>query len=206
MYIPITYKGRPSAYLHKENKFKNTFLRDGGHRLMKLISNSCNVDTPWEFPRGRKDPLGDESDMETAIREFTEETLIDNTKYKMLWHMKPYIETYTDFNVTYQNIYYYAEAIGIWEPELKFYNKQQIGEVSAIKWISKPDLIHIKLEDTTYKRLLKSFDKIIKKYRNGNKVHIRLDRCSVKLKDKLENKLEKKIEESKVVDNKLDNI
>jgi hypothetical protein len=157
-----------ASYLKKKNKFETSFLQDGGEKLRKLISKSCNVDTPWEFPKGRKDEKKCEGEIETAIREFYEETGISDNKYTMLWHIKPYIETYTDFGTTYQNIYYYADAIGIWEPEFKFYDKQQIAEVSDVKWISKNDLAHMKLEEITYKRLLNSFNKIISKYRRNN--------------------------------------
>lgn len=168
------YKKKPdsgdlSTYLKKKNKFEETFLKDGGKRLRKLMSYSVNVDTPWEFPKGRKDTQKREQDLDTAIREFTEETGINSEKYKILWHIIPYVETYMDFEVTYQNVYFYAQAVGVWEPELKFYDKEQIGEISDVKWISRADLRHIKLEALTYQRLLKSFDKIIKKYRKGTK-------------------------------------
>lgn len=163
------YKKKPDelqmqSYLRKEIKFKQTFLHN--NRLKRLMAASTNVDTPWEFPKGHKDEQKKEFDMDTAIREFTEETGINRDKIKVLWNMTPYVETYTDFGVTYQNIYYFAEAIGDWEPELRFYDKQQISEVCDVKWISKENLKHIKLEKVTYKRLLKSFDKIIKKYSN----------------------------------------
>lgn len=159
------------SYLKKKNKFEETFLRDSGLKLRKLVSNSCNVDTPWEFPKGRRDETKKEGDVETAIREFYEETGIKDSQYILLWHIKPYVETYTDFGTTYQNIYYFANAIDTWEPEFKFYDKQQISEVSAVRWISKHDLSHMKLEEITYKRLLNSFNKIITKYKNAKSIN-----------------------------------
>jgi len=89
-----------------------------------------------------------------------------------MWHLTPYIETYTDFGTTYQNIYYFASAIGIWEPEFKFYDKQQMSEIAAVKWISKSNLHTMKLDPSTYKRLINSFTKIIKKYKSHSGIYI----------------------------------
>jgi 8-oxo-dGTP pyrophosphatase MutT (NUDIX family) len=158
-----------TSYFKKKNKFESTFLQDSGEKLRKLLSHSNNVDTPWEFPKGRKEGVKEEN-IETAIREFYEETGVDDTQYRLLWHIKPYISSYTDFGTTYKNTYYYAEAIDKWEPIYKFYDKQQICEVSAVCWINKSDLQHMKLEEITFKRLVNSFKKIVKKYKN-TKIH-----------------------------------
>ncbi len=153
-----------SSYIKKKNKFESTFLHDSGNRLKSLISSSNNVDTPWEFPKGRQNK--EEEEIDTAMREFYEETGIDREKYSILWHIKPYIETYTDFGITYQNIYYYANAIGNWNPTYT-YHKSQLSEVSSIKWISLNILVHMNLDNITHNRLIKSFRKIIKKYKNN---------------------------------------
>jgi len=151
-----------NLYFRKKNKFEFTFLRDGGKKLRQLIANSRNVDTLWEFPKGRKNDIN-ESDVETAIREFREETGIDYSKYQILWHIKPFVETYTDFGITYQNTYFYAKAIGEWDAIYNFYDKYQISEVSDIKWITKNNLKFLNLDPKSYKRLYNRFLKIIKK-------------------------------------------
>jgi 8-oxo-dGTP pyrophosphatase MutT (NUDIX family) len=156
-----------SSYIKKKNKFESAFLQDSGKKLQTLIATSTNVETPWEYPKGRKNK-DDDTDIDTAIREFQEETGVESNKYNILWHLSPYVETYTDFGVIYQNIYYYATAIDIWNPTYTFSNKVQISEVSSIKWISLNQLIHMNLESTTYKRLLNSFSKILKKYKSNN--------------------------------------
>jgi 8-oxo-dGTP pyrophosphatase MutT (NUDIX family) len=153
-------------YIRKKNKFEVAFLHDGGQRLKKLISDSINVETIWEIPKGKRRETKEEADIDAAIREFTEETLIQSDHYRFLWRVKPYIETYADFGVTYQNIFYYAEAIGEWEPSIKFGNNQQISEVSAIRWCSKNDLNNMALEKTTYRRLINMFNKVGKKWKN----------------------------------------
>jgi 8-oxo-dGTP pyrophosphatase MutT (NUDIX family) len=155
-----------SSYLRKKNKFETTFLHDSGSRLKRLIANSSNVETEWEFPKGRKDNF-DESDIETGIREFNEETGIRDDQYKILWNIQPYIMSYIDFGTKYQNQYYYASAIGKWEPDYKFYNKYQVSEVSAVKWLTKTDLVHMKLENVVFQRLIRCFSKIIKKFKSS---------------------------------------
>lgn len=154
-------------YLSKKNKFERIFVSDGGKKIRRLIHNAKNASTPWEFPKGRKDN-DKEQDLDTAIREFEEETGISYSNYKILWHINPYIETYTDFGTTYRNTYYYAEAIGDWNPVYKFYDKKQVSEVADVRWVSKNDLKYMNLEKLTYNRMKKCFNKIIKKYKNAH--------------------------------------
>jgi 8-oxo-dGTP pyrophosphatase MutT (NUDIX family) len=168
VYMQGTHNQWASSYIRKKNKFESTFIQDGGKRLKRLIENSINVDTEWEFPKGRKNNAI-ESDISAAIREFKEETNIDDDKFKILWRVKSYVSTYDDFGTTYQNKYFYADAIGDWEPQYKFYNKQQISEVSAVRWISTNDLMHMNLEEVTFNRLVRCFKKVIKKYKNSTK-------------------------------------
>jgi 8-oxo-dGTP pyrophosphatase MutT (NUDIX family) len=165
-------------YYKKKTKFETNFLYDNGKKLRQLISESKNGDTQWEVPKGRKlenklnklenidfDKKYKEEDLNAAIREFTEETRISSNKYNILWHAIPYIETYSEFGITYQNIYYFASAIGEWEPSIKFSNNQQISEVASIKWCGKNDIKYMNLENIIYNRLKNMFDKLIKKYK-----------------------------------------
>lgn len=154
-----------SSYFKKKKKFESSFLLDTGEKLRELIANSTNTETPWEFPKGRRDESKDESEIAAAIREFYEETGISSDKFSILWHLTPYIETYTDFGITYQNIYYFASAIGTWEPMFKFCDKQQMSEIAAVKWISKENLRTMILEPISHRRLVNSFTKNIKKYK-----------------------------------------
>lgn len=153
-------------YMRKKTKFEASFLHDGGARLKKLISDTTNAETLWEIPKGRRQEESGEEYINAAIREFTEETTIQPKQYKLLLRIDPYIETYSDFGTTYQNIYYFAEAIDYWEPSIKFSDGAQISEVSAISWCSLTDIKNMKLDHATHSRLLKMFDKISKKYKN----------------------------------------
>jgi len=153
-------------YMRKKTKFEASFLQDGGVRLKRLISETVNAETLWEIPKGRRQENTNEGFINTAIREFSEETLIDPSKYQILWRIKPYVETYSDFGITYQNIYYYANAIDKWEPNILFSNGQQISEVSAVRWCSLTDINNMQLDPFTHKRLVNMFKKIKLKYKN----------------------------------------
>jgi 8-oxo-dGTP pyrophosphatase MutT (NUDIX family) len=154
-------------YMRKKTKFEASFLQDGGVRLKRLISSTNNAETLWEIPKGRRMEESNEEYVNAAIREFTEETAINSKQYKLLLRINPYVETYSDFGITYQNTYYYAEAIGDWEPTIKFSDGAQISEVSDICWCSLEDIKNMKLDTTTHKRLMKMFSKISKKYKNS---------------------------------------
>lgn len=157
-------------YIQKKNKFETTFLQDGGSKLKKLIGISSNIDTLWEAPKGKRS--SGEQEIDTAIREFYEETLVDKTKYKILLHIKPYVETYSDFNITYQSILYFAEAIGDWEPSINYNNNLQIREVAAIKWCSSENIKYLGIEKTALTRILKMFKKIKEKYKNSKNINL----------------------------------
>jgi len=171
-----------TAYLRKKSKFESTFLRDGGRLLRELIKDSVNAELPWEYPKGHAE-LG-EVPLETAIREFGEETGIING-YKILMRIKPYIQTYTDFSITYQNIYYFAHVPDNANvtPKYKFFNKTQVNEVADIKWVSKIKLQNMNLYERTLKRMCKMFNIVKKKYLNGIKKTILNKQLNINIKD-----------------------
>lgn len=159
-------------YLRKKTKFESSFLQDGGEKLKKLIANTTNAETLWEIPKGRKQENVYEDDINAAIREFTEESTIPQSNYVIAWTASPYIETYSDFGTTYQNIYYYAKAVGNWEPTMKFSDGVQISEVSAISWCSLADITNMKLDPNTHRRLIRMFKKITRKFKNKNMLKV----------------------------------
>ena len=156
-------------YMRKKAKFEASFMQDGGMRLRKLMADTTNAETLWEIPKGRRQEETNEGFINAAIREFTEETMIQKNKYKVLWRIQPYIETYSDFGTTYQNIYYYAEAIDELTPTIKFSDGMQISEVSAIMWCNTLDIQNMKLDKNTHRRLITMFKKVSKKYKLRNK-------------------------------------
>jgi ADP-ribose pyrophosphatase YjhB (NUDIX family) len=154
-----------SNYIKKKSRFENTFIGDGGKYLRKLIENSFNAEMDWEFPKGRKNDS--ETDINAATREFKEETGITEDKYMILFNIPPFIETFTDYGITYQNIFYFAKAIDDWEPSYNFLNDNQIKETSANSWISLNALMYLKLEKKSKERLIRKFKIISSIYKNA---------------------------------------
>jgi 8-oxo-dGTP pyrophosphatase MutT (NUDIX family) len=155
-----------TVYLKKKRLFENVFLKDSGIRLKRLISQSTNCDTRWEFPRGRKEDNSFEQGLNTALREFKEETNTDLEKIKIEIQLGTYIETYIDAGATFQNIYYFATSIGIWEPSVKFNLNSNIGEIVDIRWLSLVNLQNMPIEKKYKRILMNTFKKVIKKWKN----------------------------------------
>ena len=161
-----TQSAQPNKlYIKKKAKFETCFMGDGGIKLKKLMNSTTNGETIWEIPKGRIDEK-DGNLINSAIREFTEETGVDPEKYEILYHMDSYIESYKDFNTTYKNEYFFANAPADYLPSIKFNDEHQISEVSDMNWCTINDLKNMKLDTKTHNRLIKSFEKIIKKYKN----------------------------------------
>ena len=89
----------------------------------------------WGFPKGRRKRYYSESDIDCAIREFKEETGIDQSQYTLLRKVKPIEETFEGSNgVTYKHVYYLAEAKNYLPIYLNPYNSLQISEIKKIGW------------------------------------------------------------------------
>jgi ADP-ribose pyrophosphatase YjhB (NUDIX family) len=94
---------------------------------------SCYTEPEWGFPKGRR--IRGESDMDCAIREFTEETNIPREAYVVLKNIV-LEETFTGLNnIRYRHVYYVAllkhpEMINLTQ---KFTTMQR-REISGIAW------------------------------------------------------------------------
>ena len=121
--------------LKKFNSINEGVNIDTNHyNLDTFIKNKTinYIDQEWGFPKGRKNKK--ETNIETAIREFTEETGIDPKSIKTT--NKKFIENYISYdNIEYKNIYFLAKYNGT-ETEFNVSDnkKEQFSEVSAIKF------------------------------------------------------------------------
>lgn len=103
--------------------------------FLKISSNRWDTQE-WELPKGRK--LNKEDEITCAVREFCEETGLNNDDIKVAINVKPLDEIYTGINgVIYHHIYYFADFIGDIS-KVKFDNTNEIltTEVSEVKWAS----------------------------------------------------------------------
>ena len=129
-----------NKYLNNENKFNNLkkgyFINNKFVNLKILFSDINNWNEPeWEFPKGKRKL--NEYDIDTAQREFSEETGIDSSNFKILKNKK-FIENYKGINnYNYRNIYFLAKSNNIINPIINYNKKHQYCEISDVKWFNK---------------------------------------------------------------------
>jgi 8-oxo-dGTP pyrophosphatase MutT (NUDIX family) len=134
---------KSNTYYSAKNKFETAFVPDRGQRIRKLINRSANVNRVWEIPKGRK--RAQESDIQSAVREFDEETGINKKQYRIYpWFVRSY--SYIDESVKYVNKYFLAIAKTNIEPHIQFNFQEQLNEISDIRWMN---IDEIRLIDQT---------------------------------------------------------
>lgn len=168
-----TVRRKADTFHRKKQKFERSFMYDNGKLLNSLMKSSAyTADTPWEFPRGRKKER--EQDLNAALRELKEEAGVDLSQIQVLYHMNPYKECYTDYNVKYRNTYYFAE---VKDKDEK--NSERKGdcidatnpsnEVSNVSWISLSDVPCMKLDAVSSRRLSSLLTQVTGKYKRYRK-------------------------------------
>ena len=156
-------------FFAKKSKFEKNFMIDGGKKIKNLVTNSKDVEISWEIPKGGK--IENETNIDCAIREFKEETLISSNKYKILYNIPPIIQTTVDKNITYQHCYYIAEVNRntIITPKINFNNFDQISEIEQVKWLSISELDSVKTSEAEKNSIIKLTKKIIHLFKLHNK-------------------------------------
>lgn len=105
------------------------------NRLDDLVIKSSTtwLFQEWGLPKGRKHQK--ETNMDCAVREFYEETLVNYNDIYILYNVKPLEEVYKSINnVIYKHIYYFAEYIGNDDIKIDYNNHTQMTEISDIMW------------------------------------------------------------------------
>jgi ADP-ribose pyrophosphatase YjhB (NUDIX family) len=159
--IPAHMRG---SYFKRKNKFYE-FCSDI-KKMNHVIYNSSISESPWEAPKGRRN--SNETVIDTAIREFQEETNIPKKKYKILWHEKPIRETYEDCNVRYINTYFMAVPLADKKmPNLKlsFSNYSQVSEVDTVRWVIQQDISSLRMSKYLESRTKKIFKRVETRFR-----------------------------------------
>ena len=112
--------------------------------LKELIERSENKYkwSEWEFPKGRRNH--NETNKETADREFREETNYEKDDYNLLENITVFTENYrSNNNVNYRHIYYIGHLINR-EKIVKVdkNKKEQSSEIKDIKWVTKREALN----------------------------------------------------------------
>lgn len=95
-----------NSYIKSTKKFNALVKINEGKYLDEIISASSNVELLWEIPKGRSDKR--EMPIESAIREFKEETDIPKDYYRILFDEGYVTYTFMDSGIRYTYIYYIA--------------------------------------------------------------------------------------------------
>lgn len=124
------HKAYQKEYILSMEKFKKLDKKE----ISKMIYFNELYDTPeWGFPKGRKDK--NEKNLDCAIREFEEETGIEQSKYTILNRLNTIEESVIGTENTIYKLVYY---LGIMNEniELKIDNEHQKYEVGDMKWLT----------------------------------------------------------------------
>ena len=130
-------------YIKAKNKFldikKGYFIKRKLFMNLDKLLKSKSIywdETEWGLPKGKRNPK--EKDIDTAKREFSEETNINKKNIIILQNYEPLIEEYIGSdNIKYKHIYYIAKLtnnkinVG-----LNNRNFNQISEISDVKFMT----------------------------------------------------------------------
>ena len=159
-------------YIKKQTKFSLSFLSDGGKILKNmLLEAEPKGKSVWEFSKGRKSNIN-ETNLETAIREFQEETNIGLNHYCFLDDKTRY-STFVSDGVKYKNMYYIAflknENVNI---SLSLKHLQQLSEVKEIQWMDINDIRKIDCQEKRLELLVQPVFNLVKNKIKGKTRYI----------------------------------
>ncbi len=133
LWLKNAYKKKYLDEMHKSKK-KFNYLKKNG--IFNNITSNYES-TEWEIPKGRKNT--DETNLECAIREFKEETLLDKSNYDLINIIDPIHDTFIGTNgKEYTHIFYHALFNNIESSYSKIINYN--NEIDIINWLSWSEL------------------------------------------------------------------
>lgn len=159
----IKYRNEKSASNHKFSILKSGIKKQTETiTLEDLIarSNTTWEEPEWEIPKGRRNNR--EKDLDTALREFEEETGISKDSIQIIKNITPYDEIFTGSNMkSYRQRYFVAML----SDEVSLDNYQTC-EVSNLKWVPYSRLPKV-IRSYSLEKLdiLKKVNKVLEKYR-----------------------------------------
>jgi 8-oxo-dGTP pyrophosphatase MutT (NUDIX family) len=155
-----------------ENIKKGVINEKGLHiKLDDLIYNSTTQynDLEWGFPKGRRNR--EETDLNCAIREFSEETNYQRNEYQIIEDIQPFDEEFIGTNSTaYRYVYYICHCKSKRDAEIDFNNKNQISEIGNLGWFDYQEAKEL-ISDTCIRRVnvLTKLDTVLKNKYSLNK-------------------------------------
>ena len=130
-----TYKSYQKEFEIAEYKFNKI-----KSKLINYINYDILYDTPeWGFPKGRKDK--NEKSLDCAIREFEEETGINQSNFILLNRLNTIDETVIGTQNKLYKLVYYLALINNNDIKLDMTNEYQEREIGDIKWLTFEELL-----------------------------------------------------------------
>jgi 8-oxo-dGTP pyrophosphatase MutT (NUDIX family) len=151
-----------TGYIRRKCMFTRSVLSDNGKRILDYINKSTNHPAHiWEIPKGRPKTKINETDLECAYREFTEETGIPKSHIRVI-DRKKYIYTFTEDGVRYEYIYYLAVYVGQrLLTGVPFARTTQLAEVIDVQWMDARQLENMSNPSINCNKEIGSFAKKI---------------------------------------------
>jgi 8-oxo-dGTP pyrophosphatase MutT (NUDIX family) len=167
----IKSKTFEELYLWNKNDInkKNNFYYNKELIIKKINEYESYFDEAERgFPKGKRS--FNESEINAAIREFTEEANIQNNQFSIS-NIPPISEIFKgDDNKHYKNVYYIAEIFDNYEPKINYENQDNFCEVGTIEFLEVYDLLKkLRLDDIVRKKMILDIEFIIKKKFNIKK-------------------------------------
>lgn len=162
MYSFLKTPTKPSdrkLYSKSQEKFEQLCGVRNGRFLLRLLENSTSSELIWEIPKGR---IGkNETILETAVREFEEETGVDPSMYQLLTDKDTVEYTFSDDGVKYKYIYFIACLNDGETVQYDFRNRHMRVEIADLRFLSLNTVFEF-----NNTKLYKAVRSIFKKVRN----------------------------------------
>lgn len=123
---------------YENSKRKYNYLKNNTDSNINLRYIICNIspkfsNKEWGMPKGRRNNY--ESNIQSAVREFQEETSYNNKEYKIMTNFDEYTEIFNGTNgIKYLHTYFIANCLTNRTPNLK--NEFKSNEIGNIKWFT----------------------------------------------------------------------
>lgn len=163
------FSGMQYANEEKISKSKFNSIKDGvylydksSYCLTSLIKNSKTnwTEPEWGFPKGRRNYL--ENDLTCAIREFKEETGLNDYDIKIIKNILPYDEIFMGSNYKSYKHKYYLALINNKNIDLSNYQKSEVSNIKLATLEECIDLIRpYNLEKI---EIIKKIDKMLNNF------------------------------------------
>ena len=130
--------------------------------IIKLSTTSWN-ETEWEFPKGRRNQK--EKDLDCALREFEEETGIEQNKITIVENIMPFEEMFIGSNHKAYKHKYFLALLNVQQEDSEL-NNYQVTEVSKLEWKTLDKcLASIRPYNLEKKEIIQNINKVLQEYR-----------------------------------------